>query len=119
MNKSDAPEKTGESWEIGEKIVNSGVVSKEHIRTVQQGLRDAVLYGSARALSGLSVGVAGKTGTAQVGGDADPHAWFTCYAPYNEPEIVITVLIENGGEGSTAALPVARDVLTWYFNREK
>ncbi len=101
------------------KIIKSNLAKKENIKIVQQGMRDAVLYGSARALINLPVKVAGKTGTAQVGGKKKPDAWFTCYAPYDNPEIVITVLIENGGEGHQAALPVAKEVLENYFLRKK
>ena len=61
---------------------------------------------------------AGKTGTAQVGGDKKPHAWFTGFAPYEEPEIVITILIENGEEGSRTAVPIAKEILKWYFNNK-
>ena len=61
-----------------------------------------------------------KTGTAESHGfDADPHAWFTVFAPYYNPEIVVTVLVENGGQGSTVAAPIARDILKEYFENKK
>lgn len=73
--------------------------------------------------------IAGKTGTAEVGAsdesivDIDEktgkynnqHAWFTCWAPYEKPEIVVSVLIEYGGEGGTYAAPCADVVLRAYF----
>lgn len=61
-----------------------------------------------------------KTGTAEAHGlgDPDPHAWFTIFAPFYDPEIVITVLVENGGEGSTVASPIAREILKEYFERK-
>jgi peptidoglycan glycosyltransferase len=65
-------------------------------------------YASPAALPGVAVG--GKTGTAEVPGGA-PHSWFVAIAPVEEPRFAIAVVIENGGEGSTAALPVARQVL--------
>jgi len=77
-----------------------------------------VTSGSAVSLNELAVPVAGKTGTAQWSTTKAPHAWFTGFAPYDKPQIVITILIESGGEGSAAAVPVAKEVLTWYFNRE-
>lgn len=66
------------------------------------------------------INVAGKTGTAEFGlpdniGAADSHAWFTAYAPIEEPEIAVAVIIEAGGEGSTFAVPVADAVLRAYF----
>ncbi len=64
--------------------------------------------------------IAGKTGTAEFGlddeiGAKDSHAWFTCFAPLEEPEIAVAVLIEAGGEGSTYAVPVADATLRAYF----
>ena len=81
------------------------------IRTVQLGMRDTVVYGSGRALASFPLKVAGKTGTAQWRNDKPNHAWFTAFAPFENPEIVVTVLVEEGGEGSAVALPVAREVL--------
>lgn len=94
-----------------------GFIDSENIKIVQEGMRQAVLTGSARALAGLSVKAAGKTGTAQFGSQGETHAWFIGYAPYDNPEIVITVLVEAGGQGHEAAAPVAKEVLQWYFSQ--
>lgn len=64
--------------------------------------------------------IAGKTGTAEFGqedkiGARDSHAWFTCFAPLDEPEIAVSVVIEAGGEGSTYSVPVADTVLRAWF----
>lgn len=59
-----------------------------------------------------------KTGTAERA-QGNPHAWFTAFAPYESPEIAITVIIENGGEGSAVAAPVAKEVLDWYFAQKR
>lgn len=60
--------------------------------------------------------VAGKSGTAQAPGKDDlPFAWFTAYAPASDPEIVVTVLLENVGEGSTHAAPLVRQIIESYF----
>jgi penicillin-binding protein 2 len=70
------------------------------------------------------VEVAGKTGTAEffdpeigrdLAGNLPSHAWFTAFAPYEHPEIAITVFVYNGGEGSMVAAPIARDILRQYF----
>lgn len=95
----------------GPKIIRKNFISPQNLEIVKQGMRQTVLSGSGRALSDLPIKVAGKTGTAQAGANKNPHAWFTCFAPYDNPEIVITVLIENGGEGSITALSVAREIL--------
>lgn len=55
--------------------------------------------------------VACKTGTAEVGTDGEPHAWFILFAPYDNPEIAVTVLVERGGEGSSVAGPIARKIM--------
>jgi cell division protein FtsI/penicillin-binding protein 2 len=62
------------------------------------------------------VTTAGKTGTSQVPGNHDPHAWFAGYAPYEEPQIAVCVMVENGGEGSKVAAPIFKKVLEKYFN---
>jgi penicillin-binding protein 2 len=66
----------------------------------------------------VRVKVGCKTGTAEVGGeDTKPHAWITVFAPYEKPEIVVTVLVENGGEGSSVAGPIAKKILQDYFEK--
>jgi cell division protein FtsI/penicillin-binding protein 2 len=97
--------------------VRSDFISQENINIVREGMRETVVSGSARSLSSVPVEVAGKTGTAQWSSKAPTHAWFTGFAPYDQPQVVITILIEEGGEGSTIAVPIAREFLTWYFNR--
>jgi penicillin-binding protein 2 len=88
------------------------------IKTVQLGMRDTVIYGSGRALVSLPVAVAGKTGTAQWRNDKANHAWFTCFAPADKPEIVVTVLLEEGVEGSYVSVPVTREILNeWIKDR--
>jgi len=73
-------------------------------------LRETVASGTATKADIPGLDVCGKTGTAQVSGAKD-HAWFTCFAPFQRPNIVVTVLVENGGSGSVAALPIARQIL--------
>ncbi len=101
--------------EVDNKPIKSNVVSSKNINIVREGMRQTVTAGSARSLQSVPVEVAGKTGTAQWSTNKPTHAWFTGFAPYNNPEIVITILIEAGGEGSSVAVPIANEVLTWYF----
>lgn len=90
-------------------------ISDEYLQTVRAGMRAAATTGSAGYLGDLPQPVAGKTGTAQWSDSRQPHAWFTGFAPYQNPEIVVTVLVEEGGEGSATAVPVAKEFLRWYF----
>lgn len=98
-------------------VLERRAVSPASLTTVRQGMRQAVEGGSAQSLASLPVPVAGKTGTAQFGDGQRTHAWFTSFAPFTDPSLVLTVLVEGGGEGHAAALPVARNVLSWYFTR--
>ena len=64
--------------------------------------------------------VACKTGTAEShAASGMPHAWITAFAPYDNPEISVTVLVEEGGQGSDVAGPIARDILKAYFERSQ
>jgi penicillin-binding protein 2 len=72
--------------------------------------------GSAVTKDSVGISVACKTGTAQHGGeDTKPHAWITLFAPAYHPEVVVTVLVESAGEGSSVAGPIAKKVLDAYF----
>ncbi len=64
------------------------------------------------------VTVAGKTGTAQYANNEKEHAWFTCYAPADNPQIAVTVLVEGGGEGSSVAAPIALNLINKYFEED-
>ncbi len=98
-------------------IANGQVAEPSVIEAVQRGMRKTVLEGSARQLQDLPVSVAGKTGTAQFFGNQKTHAWFECYAPYENPEIAIVVLIEGGGAGNEIAAPIAKKILNYYYTR--
>ncbi len=89
---------------------------KKNLEIVKKAMRQSVIDGSATALNTFPVEVAGKTGTAEFGGDDLTHAWFTCFAPYNDPEIVLTILVEGGGGGGAIAVPVAQEILSFWIN---
>lgn len=93
----------------------TNIVDDKWLEIVRSGMKQAVDNGSARQLQSLPVSAAGKTGTAQFGTDNKTHAWFTAYAPAEDPEIAITILVEGGGAGNEIAEPIAADVLNWYF----
>ncbi len=88
-------------------------VSEHNIRIVQEGMRQAVVTGSAASLQTLPIPIAGKTGTAQIGGSNKTHAWFTSFGPYDDPELVVTVLLERGGAGDVDAVPLAKEIWQW------
>jgi penicillin-binding protein 2 len=100
-------------------IITKQVVSPETIKVVREGMRRTVEAGSARSFNTLPIEVAAKTGTAQWKSGAPTHAWFTSFAPFADPELVITVSVEEGGEGSSIAAPVAKDLYAWYYGGRK
>lgn len=75
--------------------------------------------GTAAKLNGLSVKVAGKTGTATYDTDENPHAWFMGFAPADDPKIAISVIVESSGAGSSYAVPIAKKLLKVYFERKE
>jgi len=102
-------------------------VDPKHLATVRQGMWMAVNWehGTAQNVALPDVTVAGKTGTAEFfdpeiprdgRGNLPSHAWFTSFAPYEDPEIVVTVFVFNGGEGSALAAPIAKEILRSYFD---
>ncbi len=103
--------------DIQPEIIRENFISRENIDLVKKGMREGVISGSSRRLFDLPVEAAGKTGTAQFNKNKEPHSWSVSFAPYENPEIVLVVLIEEGGEGNRAAVPVAKNVLEWYFTK--
>jgi len=89
---------------------------------VRRGMEDAVVksYGTANALSSLPIKVAAKTGSAQIENNAKTNALFIGYEPAQDPQIEVLVLVEDAKEGSLNAVPIAKDVMEWYYkNRIK
>lgn len=85
------------------------VTRPETAATMQQFMLAAVAeFGQAAGLEGMDV--AGKTGTAETGTSAAPHAWFIGYAPASAPTIAVAVIVEHGGAGSVAAGPIAAQI---------
>lgn len=101
-------------------------ITKEHLASVKEGLRQVTATGGTAfpffefKVKDQLIEVGGKTGTAEFGDkeEAKTHAWFTVLAPYEKPEIVVTVLLEGAGEGSYEAAPVAKELLTYWFDRQ-
>ena len=91
-------------------------VPDEVIRLVQQGLRDVTKEGTAAGVFGANfpVDIAGKTGTAENSQGAD-HGWFVAYGPFSSPNIVVAVIVENGGFGSQSAVPIGKRILEAAF----
>lgn len=114
VSKIDAKDKKDEV-EIKTKILANNIVNEENFKTVRNGMKMACEKGgTAWPFFEASYKVGCKTGTAEKA-LGNPHALFTAFAPFENPKISITVVIEDGGEGSSVAAPVAREILDWYF----
>lgn len=94
-------------------------ISQKTLDLISEGMKAACTTGGTGwPLFDFKVGAACKTGTAESQGKTtSPHAWFTVYAPAENPEIVLTVLVEEGGQGSDVAGPIAKEILKSYFER--
>lgn len=104
--------------DVKEDPIRQNFVSPANMEIVRAGMRQTITSGSGRRLSNLGVEVAGKTGTAQnTVSKIKTHSWFTAFAPYQNAEIVITILAEEAGGGDTVAVPIAQEILEWYFRR--
>lgn len=102
-------------------------INNDSLEIVRTGMRLAVTQGTALPAALPYVELAGKTGTAEycdniafplglcVPGNWPSHGWFTAYAPFENPEILVVTFIYNGGEGSSSALPVTRNVIEAYY----
>jgi len=108
-------------------------VSDRNLAYVKEGLLGVVTdeQGTARSLQYARLGIAGKTGTAQVKRMVEreknvskieykyrDHAWFAGYAPHDDPRIAVAVIVEHGGFGSSAAAPIAREIFKAYLAPE-
>jgi len=93
-------------------------IKKENVETIIEGMKEACSSGgTAWPLFNFKTELACKTGTAEVGdGSKDTHAWLTAFAPADDPQISITVLVEKGGEGSDVAAPIVGDILKDWFD---
>ncbi len=110
--------------EINPEILRENFIDPKNLQIVREGMRKAVTgenspYASSVLLNSLPVPVAAKTGTAQTPKAGYYHNWVTVFAPYDDPQIVLTIMIENVKEAQVAALPVAREVLEWYFSKPR
>lgn len=82
-------------------------------------MSEVVKSGTATKLSGLSYTAAGKTGSAEFNENKeDSHAWFTGFAPVEDPQVCVTVIVESAGSGGDYAVPIAKRILDHYFDTE-
>ncbi len=88
----------------------------EFYDVIHRAMRQVVTRGTAPLADIPEITVAGKTGTAQ-NPHGEDHAWFVAFAPYEEPEVALAVLVEHGGHGGSTAAPLAAEILKRYARR--
>jgi len=109
--------------EIEPKIIKEVFIDPKNLQVIREGMRQTVTQGTARGwLNLLPVASAAKTGSAQTGrfdkeGNELLHNWITVFAPYEDPEIILTVMLEDVPGTMAGPLPVAKEILNWYFTQ--
>lgn len=92
------------------------LMSEEEAAVMTNLMADVVTDGTASKLKGLSYTAAGKTGSAEYGTvKGDSHAWFTGFAPIEDPQVCVTIIIEGAGAGGDYAVPIAKRLFDAYF----
>ncbi len=105
---------------IEPQVIRKVAVDPQNLAIVREGMRMGVMGGTSVNANLADVPVAAKTGTAEyygpkINGHLPTHAWFTSFAPYDNPQIVVSVFVAGGGEGSAVAAPAAANILRAYF----
>ncbi|GFI03325.1 penicillin-binding protein A [Lachnospiraceae bacterium] len=92
------------------------IMEKEEAAVLKALMEDVVEEGTATRLKGLSYTAAGKTGSAEYGTiKGESHAWFTGFAPAEDPQVCVTIIIEGAGAGGDYAVPIAKRIFDAYF----
>lgn len=123
----------GNSWESGPKVVKDAKISAANLKLLQEGLYAVVNEPGGTGWYGARIPelhMSGKTGTAQVLAQQErneslhmnyefqDHAWFAAYAPSENPEIAMAIIVEHGKHGASAAAPIARKICEYWFRNE-
>jgi penicillin-binding protein 2 len=108
---------------IERQVAHHVAVSDENLAVMREGMRQAASSGTATTGASRLVPIAGKTGTAEFGpkradGKHDTHAWYTGFAPFDNPEISVVVFLQKGTGAGTAG-PVAAQIFDYYFARQR
>lgn len=92
------------------------LMSEDEAAALTELMEEVVASGTGTKLSGLSYTAAGKTGSAEYSNvKTESHAWFTGFAPVQEPEVCVTIIIEGAGSGGDYAVPIAKRIFDEYF----
>lgn len=93
------------------------LMSSKEAKIMTDMMEEVVISGTASALNNISVSAAGKTGSAEFNEAEESHAWFVGFAPTDKPQLVVSIIVEGAGTGSSHAVPIAKKIFQEYFNR--
>ena len=106
---------SGDTVRETEKTEYKRLMTRNEANILGKLMKNVVENGTASALNGRGYTVAGKTGSAEFDENGSSHSWFVGYSNVDDPDIAIAVIVENGGTGSEAAVPIAADVFDAYY----
>jgi peptidoglycan glycosyltransferase len=92
------------------------LMTSDEAATLTQMMEQVVQSGTATGLADSPYNAVGKTGSAEYSSSSsDSHAWFTGFAPKDDPQICVTIIMEKAGSGGHMAVPVAKRIFDEYF----
>jgi len=103
-------------YKYEDQVIISNIFDDYNTSVIREGMKKAVTSGTCVRLNSLNKDLAAKTGTAQVAGSLN-NALLVGFGPYDDPQFVFVIIIEEGGEGSETAMDVAYEIIEYYFNR--
>ena len=106
---------TGEHVDTTEPEAYKRLMTKNEATMLGELMKDVVEYGTASALSGQGYTAAGKTGSAEYDEQGSSHSWFIGYSDVESPDLAVAVIVEGGGTGSEAAVPIASQIFNSYY----
>lgn len=106
---------TGEHVDTTQPEAYKRLMTKNEATMLGELMKDVVEYGTASALSGQGYTAAGKTGSAEYDEQGSSHSWFIGYSDVESPDLAVAVIVEGGGTGSEAAVPIASQIFNSYY----
>ena len=106
---------TGEHVDTTEPEAYKRLMTKNEATMLGELMKDVVEYGTASSLSGQGYTAAGKTGSAEYDEQGSSHSWFIGYSDVESPDLAVAVIVEGGGTGSEAAVPIASQIFNSYY----
>ncbi len=94
---------------------SENIMTEDEAKILTSFMKEVVSSGTATSLSNFSYAVAGKTGSAEYDASGSSHAWFTGFAPADDPKIAVTIVVEGMGTGSEYAVPISKRIFQSYL----